>query len=359
MDSITATDTLAQLISYTMELCKSQGIKFEQNGKNNHGPFARGAPYGAINHYTAAPASVTKKRPLGRIPVLLNRFARGSKQRVGVQFIVWDSRVPAFDELRAKYPLLEDMPCEVFFFGDDLAFWHAGWVNRWCYGIEIRNVGQLVKRRGIYYWSHGQNRYHGREPIKVGNSYWEPYTYEQMKATLWIHRLMATIYQIDPVWFLSHTHVTNTRIDAGKHFPIHEMRAAALLEDKDTPLDEVKFLKEFTPEGYTQRPDDPLISEDSLHRGLYRDDWDGAPEPDDIREGKSFDASDGLKDEFTQLGYYYDPDPEKLADLISMFQTRWKKRVNGRWKQEIPITGQMNEITEQKLKQMLRWWNSL
>lgn len=367
MDRDEAVSTLNQLADYTRALCKAQGIDYEQKGKNHHGPFESGRPFGAINHYTASPASVTKERPLGRIPVLLNRFARGSTQRVGVQFVAWDCLVPDFDRLRAKYPLLKDMAAEVLYFGDDLSFWHAGWVNRMCYGIEIRNVGQLVKRHGIYYWSHGQNRYHGREPIKIGNSWWEPYTREQMTAALWVHRLMAAVHDIDPVWFLSHTHVTNTRIDAGKHFPIHEMRAATLLEDAQTPLNEVKFLKEFKRVGYTQLEEDPLVSEDSLHRGMYRDDWDGTPSADDIRHGISFDASDGLRDEFTQLGYYYKDDPEpgtngskSLADLISIFQTRWKVRDNrGRWIQEIPITGQMNDVTMKKLQQMVRWWGNL
>jgi len=351
-----------QLAQYTAAICKALNVPYEQAGRNHSGPFAEGRPFGAINHYTASNAAVSRLKPYGRIPVLLERFARGAKQGVGVHFIVWDAIVPQFKEIRNKYLLIKDMPSEIFYFGDDLAFWHAGWVNSWCYGVEIRNCGQLVHKNGVYFWGNGQNRYQGRTPIKVGNSWWEPYTRGQMASTLWIHRLMAAVHPIRPEWFLGHTHVSNTRIDPGPHFPIHEMREFALMNDEAIETND--FLKEFSDEGTAR--EETWVSEDSLHKGLYRNDWDGVDKsfnPDTVE----YDG-DGINDVATvmkvkkdlrSIGYYPDETDAgtvtaRFMDTIRAFQGRWKIRgPRGQFVNELPITGKLDEATLKKIEIMV------
>jgi hypothetical protein len=74
----------------------------------------------------------------------------------------------------------------------------------------------------------------------------------------------------------------NTRQDPGPHFPIHEMRQSALV-DIDVPLSEVDFLKEFSDDDTVRQ--EVWVSEDSLHKGLYRNDWDGVDDsfnPDNV-----------------------------------------------------------------------------
>lgn len=360
MDEQEARETLRELKSYTDEKSKLMGVATDQGGSNSNGPWKRKIwPWGAITHYTASNMSVSKRRPLGRLPVLHNRFARGGKQRVGVHFIIWDRLEPRFEELRDRYAMLRaNMPGEVAFFGDDLAFWHAGWCNDKCYGIEIRNAGRLTSKDGVYFW--GKNRYRGRPPIKVGRSWWEPYTRQQMMATLWVHRLMASTNRIFPSWFLGHKHVTNTRIDPGLHFPLHEMREYALDEDKNTlDIATLPFIQEFSDDGEIDDRDDPFVSEESLHKGLYRHDWDGVPEEHDglvvwdMDDGEAEAEEDEVKQKLTSLGYYVGT-PQAYADTIKIFRTRWKKRRGKRYVQEIPINGKMDEVALKKLDLMVK-----
>lgn len=351
MDSQEAREILNQLLSYTRDKSKLMGVPFESTGRNHSGPWRQGAPYGAINHYTASNMAVGPKRPLGRLPVLHNRFARMGRQGVGVQFIVWDRLEERFEEFRSRYDLLAtDMPGEVSFFGDDLAFWHASWCNRSCYGVEIRNSGRLTKRNGVYFW--GQQRHRGRTPIRIGGTYWEPYTASQMAATLWVHRLMAAVHPIEPVWFLGHVHVTASRRDPGPHFPIHEMRQYALGSGKDVPLDEVPFLEEFSEDDSVGRQDDPLVSEHSLHKGMYRKDWDGDP-AQELPEPPAEDVDDTVESKLASLGYYV-AGAEDYATSVRIFRTRWRRRRGRRTVQMIPIEGGMDDVALKKLDVMVQ-----
>lgn len=370
-DEAKARAILDQLAEYTEAVCDHLNIRYRQSGKNHYGPFPDGKPIGAINHYTASNSSITKKRPLGRIPVLLNRFARGGSAKVGIHFIVWDQKQPQLDQIRSKYPLLKEVPGELFFFGDDLAFWHGGWTNKFAYGVEIRNLGSLIKRNNLFYWNNGKYRYRGRKPIKIGKGYWEPYTYQQMATTLYMHRLMSTIHNIQPEWFLGHMHVSSTRIDPGKHFPLHEMREHALFS-KEIPLDRVEFLKEFQDDTPAEDRDDPLISEESLHMGLYRDDWDGIPEDNYNLAPQPRSANDQKEDKIIQhkktllsLGYY--PGPlddvvdQQYKNTVYAFRMRWKKRIRkgGRFIQELSPGYEMDEAAQLKLHQLTSQWDRL
>lgn len=366
MEKEQALDVLNQLSQYTKAICKFVGVAYSQSGKNNYGPFLGERPFGAINHYTASNAAVSKQKPYGRIPVMLERFARGGKQGVGVHFIVWDNLIPRFAEIRDRYPLIKDIPSEIFFMGDDLTFWHAGWVNKWCYGVEIRNCGQLVHKNGVYFWENGQNRYESRTPIKVGNSWWEPYTRAQMKSTLLVHRLMAAVHPIRPEWFLGHVHVTNTRIDPGPHFPIHEMREYSL-DKQDVPMNDIPFIKEFSDDGMDR--EETLVSEESLHKGLYRNDWDGVeknfnPDSEPLEVGSDNATIIRAKRLLTSLGYspgeINNNVTLRFQDTIRAFQGRWKVRNSKMaFVNELKITGQLDEVTLKKLDYMVGWYDRM
>ena len=293
-----------------------------------------------------------------------NRFARGAKQGVGVHFIVWDNLVPRFKKIQDKYYLLKDMPTEIAFMGDDLTFFHAGSANKWSYGIEIRNVGKVLKSSsGQFFWNRGKNRYHGREPIKVGASYWEPYTKAQMKGVLWVNRLMAAVHPIRPERFLGHTHVSSTRIDPGPHFPIHAMREYSVLKS-NIPMNDVPFLKEFSEDPDCPLREDSGYSETELHAGLFRYDWDGRP--DDWNEDPSTapdlpDKADrnNYQSILKSLGYYVTP--ETLPDTVALFRSRWKERNHkGRgFRNMLPSAGGMDTKALQLLTTMVRQWDRL
>jgi len=364
MDYRTAQMTGAQLYDYSRDVAKLLGVKFEQSGKNSYGAFESGMPCGAIMHYTASNAAYGKRRPYGRYPTMRTRFARGGRQGVGVQFIIWDCLIPRFKEIQDRYPMLADMPAEVAFMGDDQAFWHAGSANRWSYGIEIRNIGRLTRSsRGDFFW--GKNRYHGRTPIKVGEAYWEPYTRAQMEATLWVNRIMCALHPVRPERFLGHTHISNTRIDPGPHFPIHEMRRYSI-EKADVPMDEVEFLDEFYEDGDLEAREDVMISESELHAGKYRNDWDGRPDDWDERLGSEPELvvdtkadEENFRSIMESLGYYISEDT--LADTVAIFRSRWKKRrSSGRgFYNMLKAQGGMDKQALDLLSVMARQWDRL
>jgi len=357
MDAVEARERLDQLYAYSKDTAKVLGIPFELSGKNNYGPFANGKPIGGIMHYTASNAGYNKKRPYGRYPNMRQRFARYGRQGVGVHFVVWDCHIPRFESIRDRYPLLDGLPTEVAFMGDDLTFWHAGAANKWSYGVEIRNIGQLTEKSNGFFWMKGRNRYNGRDPIQVGSSYWEPYTRAQMSAVLWINRTMAALHPILPERLLGHTHVSNTRIDPGPHFPIHEIREYSLYNSEQYP----SFLNEFYDDDPSER-EDYMISESALAEGLYRHDWDGVPNDWDEDYGTApvtdIGETSGWKNTLRSLGYYVGGD---LDDTVAIFRSRWKeRRASGRgYKNMLPTAGGMDAEAQRLLTVMARQWDRL
>jgi len=369
MEASEAKETLQQLRERTQAIYKFHKLQ-EGTAVNWTRSFEECEPFGQIIHCTASNLAVTKKRPFGRWPYLIQSLGRGSVDKKGVQFIVWDYKFPRYAEINNKFPLLKGMPSDIVFFGDDLAFWHAGWVNRWCYGIEVRNCGPLVRSQSrsssAFLWAH-RYRYRGRQPIKVGRFYWEPYTRQQIESVLWIGRLMAAIHPIRPEWLLGHCHVSSTRdCDPGFHFPIHEVRQYTLdPEYASVPINEIEFLKEFgchNSRTFLPSEEDPLVSELSLHARMYRNDWDGTPPygacfPD--VESELLGDVGRLKRDLRSLGYYPGPTDDNLVteaytETVRAFRGRWKKKRSYRWRNELAVHGRMDDLARLKLEQMLQ-----
>jgi N-acetyl-anhydromuramyl-L-alanine amidase AmpD len=365
MDPKVARETLDQLVQYTRAASRLLGVDQTPKQKNHSGGYAEGQPSGVICHYTASNAAVGTRRPYGRLPVLLSRLRPLSGAAVGCHVVVWDEPIPRLTALKVRYPLIQHIPAEVFFFGDELALWHAGSANRWSIGIEVRNCGELLRSsKGALYWARGKYRYRGRPPITIGERYWEPFTHSQMVGTVWVSRLLAAVHPLRPHRFLGHTQVSSTRVDPGPHFPIHEIRSA-IFDHPDHDLLDLPFLKEFEMINADQDlifdRDDPLVSEASLHEGKYRHDWDG--DPDHRYEltaeviDHSFEQLDDrtvveLKQTLRRLGYYPGPDDSplvtpELTDTVRIFQSRWKKRVTHRgrrrWARAIRVNGKIDQ----------------
>lgn len=363
MNPSLASETLKQLQQYTLAACKLLGVSLTVRSRNHSGPYGEEQPTGIICHYTASNAAYGPKRPYGRLPALLNRLRPFSGQGVGCHVVVWDEQLPRLTELKSRFPLIKDVPAQVFYFGDENALWHAGSANRWSLGIEVRNCGEILKVKTGYYWCRGRHRYRGRPPLIMNSRLWEPYTRSQMVGTLWVSRLFAQVHPIEVHRFLGHTHISSTRVDPGPHFPIHEMRSA-VFDTPDTPLLEVPFLKEFLdPKEGERAHDDPHVSESSLHLGLYRHDWDGEFNSSDLPTDKKVlvdqvetpadpDLIPKVKKALRRLGYYPGKVDDTLmtdefVDTVALFQSRWKKRImhrgRRRWVQAIPVNGKVDQ----------------
>ncbi len=353
MDPKEARETKRQLIELTRSFYTKLGYQYDCGGPHNYKGEMR--PIGAVNHFTASAMNLTEKNPYGRLRVLMPSFALNHKnaRKVGVQAIVWDRMEPTYIELRNKFDLLRGLPTVLLYYGKDsdkeLAMAHAGWVNPQLYGVEIRNIGRL---KSATRWEHGV--YNGRPAIRVGNSWWEPFTWEQMAGTLWFHRLMVSLYpEMKPQNFLGHTHVSDMRIDPGLHFPMHEMRQASF--DQSIPLIDVPFLKEFTPCGEQpiDEEDDPGVSEISEDEGLYEEDWDGRGE--EARPAVSPPTGDDIH-LLRELGLYTD---EGVKEVTAWFIGRWTVSQNGKRVRRFRGRTELDFETKKLLRQYWAEWTRL
>ena len=187
-----------------------------------------------------------------------------------------------------------------------------------------------------------------------------------MEATLWVNRLMCALHPIRPERFLMHTHVSSTRIDAGPHFPIHEMREYSF-EKANYGLPDVPFLKEFPTDNDLETREDIMVSEDALHAGKYRNDWDGRPNDWDegLDTSPTFEVPPGktthknFKTMLESLGYYVTD--ETIDDTVAIFRSRWKeRRPSGRgFRNMIPRYGGMDQQAIQLLTVMARQWDRM
>ena len=323
-------------------------------------------PEGFLYHYTASNAAVTNDRPLGRIPYMLERFAINSGSP-GVHFIVWDCKMPQFEEIRAKYPVFEILDADIFFYGLERAYYHGNSANGFAVGMEIRNVGKLKKVNGKFFWHGGKAPYVGRPPVNVRGVWCEPYTLPQVKAAILMLRWLRNIYEIKPHKVLGHLHITSNRTDPMPHFPLAMIRKACF-QDRNVPLDSdhFKWFDEFELQedrGFFFRYDDwleKLITEDVDEESLFAredrppmgfDDADGIYGNDGIvSAGDLEEAMNALE----QIGYYPSGSQEDITWTVKQFQNRWVKKKGNRWVNTMKITGEVDKATIKNLNTMLK-----
>lgn len=139
------------------------------------------------------------------------------------------------------------------------ATWHATWSNRFNFGIENRNAGRLQYRNGQFFWwaNNWQARFPDKQldknPVRLGDNYWEPYTVNQVKANIVIGRMLHSLYAtsggLDPSWVIPHSSVQREKSDTGRAFPLTEVRSAIFsarsLDNLELPT-KVVPLTEFT-----------------------------------------------------------------------------------------------------------------
>lgn len=232
MDGQTAYE---QLVAYTKDVCAKLHINFDAHKRRNYRRWDVGHPTGFLIHYTASNAAVSPNRPLGRLPVLLKRFARNSGSP-GVHLVAWDVLQPQFAELRAQYEVFEHLHCDVFCWGLDVAFYHGNSANGWAVGIENRNIGRLHQRAdGSFGWGRkGHIDYHGRQPVLVRDKFWcEPFTLAQIMANVQLLRWLREIHPIEPMRVLGHENIISNRTDPSPHFPLKLVRDLAFEENSD------------------------------------------------------------------------------------------------------------------------------
>lgn len=364
-----------QLISYTQDVAARIKVAWDAKGKRNYRDWDAGYPTGWGTHFTASNAAVSSSRPLGRIPTLFQRFARNSGSP-GVHFIAWDTLVPQFADLREKYPVYEYLPCDIWCWGLDKAFYHGNALNGFAAGIELRNIGRLIDLgNGKFGWGdkNDPTPYVGRQPVRMRNLGWyEPFTKEQVQAVIILSRWLKTMYPVEPMKFLGHLHVTSNRTDPYPHFPVQLTREAVFFDDA-TDVNDIDWLLAYNQDRDFWTRNDEYMEEVVVEDADPMDVWAREGGDIELQEEQPY-GPDGVvtvgdvveaKKALYQLGYYpfawkpaftAGPTPEFIWSL-KLFQRRWVKEVNGKPVQLLVDNGTVDKITAQKLTDMLRQYD--
>lgn len=385
-----------QIIAFTQDVCEREGIEWDAKGRRNYRSWDDGFPTGWCNHFTASNSAVTKSRPIGRIPVLLRRFARRSGSP-GVQLIAWDCYMDRYADLRAKYEVFEHLNCDVFCWGLDKAFYHGNDLNGFCIGIEYRNIGRLKKRDdGSYGWGRGGKiDYVGRTPVKVHDFWCEPFTQQQIEAGVLLGRWAHDLYRLEPHKYLGHLHVTSNRTDPYPHFPQQLVRDSIFFDDR--PVKDLDWLMAYSSyDKFFERNDEYIedwlldpMNDGEVSRCHHDPNVDSDVNIDDLwaRVGGEIDVDEDTdtnlvfgedgsvtegdvveaKKALYLLGYYpFAWRPAFTAGLtpefvwtLKMFQRRWVRRKGSRWVRQVRDTGKVDEVTASLLNNMLRQFDLL
>lgn len=219
--------------AFTEDAYEVMGVPFEGTGKNHYGKYRKGQPSGHVMHYTASPDAK------GRLKSMMKRFQRNSRARVGIAFMIFDKLDPRLAKVRAKYPELYGpngvFKVDVLHMGLDLAFWSSNWANRFTCATELRNVGKLYTKNGkTFYWGRPKNigvrkyLYRGRTPVKVRGMWCEPFTDDQILASVKVCRELKRWMgkNFDSLHFMSHHMIHRNKWDAWPHYPFGRVKKA-------------------------------------------------------------------------------------------------------------------------------------
>lgn len=354
-----ALKTLTELMLFTDSVYHALGLQRVGNDRNHNGEWTKDQPSGAIMHYTASNAAYSTRRPFGRIPVLLRRFQVDGMYKVGVQFIVWGDPLPYLMKLRDQWPRLHDMPGLIFCTDHTLASWHAGWVNSWAYGIEVRNVGRVYRdRTGGLYWNRKLKIPYDGEIIALGPKRieWEPYSHEQLACCVWIGRLMHAVYQTDPELFLGHYHVSSNKIDPGPHFPLKLIRRLSCGDLINEPIPapyEWGVRLRFNRDHSTVFPQEEKIHGKSEPRFDHQKQEHMIDH--DTSEYAVVNADQKLM--LTDLGYEVN-DQKQGIRTASIFRKRWRARRRRNWRKLFSqYSSATNLMGKRESRLLLRMWN--
>jgi N-acetyl-anhydromuramyl-L-alanine amidase AmpD len=208
----------------SVEFLQHHGLPIDQ-GRKRYATWKEGYPIGVTAHYTAG---VTWKGTVNWLNDGTN------KNSVSCQMLILDRMLPEYQDITDRYPALRDLRVTTIMLSDGIIpCWHAGWVNKFTFGIENRNAGQLKYDRGKWYWwakkwcAEFPVEGLGKTPVNFGGQWWEPYTFGQICDNILVCQMLHSIYpKLSPSWFLPHSATTGTKYDTGRAYPLDKVRSA-------------------------------------------------------------------------------------------------------------------------------------
>lgn len=227
-----------------------------QRSSNYYEDWSEGHPIGDVLHWTGGISYVGTIRFF-----ILNRIASSHA-------VVGKSLDPRFAQLRRDLKLEADLRAEVCqIVPPDKVAWHAGWANRYTYGIEVRNAGVLraepVSRKTIgdirhpeifsckdlsaeeckfFWWPNSWTTPFKGEVVKVNGVWHESWSRGSIATVITLLRYLNSLHQgaIDPVWMLAHHQVEATKSDVVLPVPLHNIRYDVLFSNQH--VDDLEWL---------------------------------------------------------------------------------------------------------------------
>jgi hypothetical protein len=230
---------------------------------NHYDAWQLGHPIGNVLHYTAGVSYAGTIR----------HFVFGN--RVSSHVVIAKALDRRFDELRKDLELDVALQAEcVQIVPPTVPSWHAGWVNRLCYGIEVRNAGVLrpsPKKRGepgaggvsrrtffeypaekwdvddldFYWWYRGWTSKFEGEVIAINGSWWESWSRGSLATAIVILRYLNALYpgELDPVFMLAHHMQNKAKNDVVLPVDLDLFRNAVLYSNEH--VDDLDWLAEY------------------------------------------------------------------------------------------------------------------
>lgn len=230
----------AALRAASVKFLNDNGLPISE-GKKRYSSWKDGHPRGVTQHFTAG---VGWK---GTVKWLNDG---GHRNSVSCQMLILDRMLPDFQEIASGYPELKDLQVTTLLLSSGIVpCWHAGWVNKFNFGIENRNVGNLKYDDGRWFWwsknwgAEYPVQKTGKMPSELKGKWWEPYTYGQLCDNILVCQMLYCLYpNMDARWFLPHSATSGRKSDAGPLFPHNPIRTAVF---NQTPVSELGWLHNF------------------------------------------------------------------------------------------------------------------
>ncbi len=234
-----ASDFFVALRKASVEFMEQHKLPVDQ-GRKRYARWKEGYPIGVTEHYTAG---VSWKSSV--------RWLNGAKNRSSsCQMLILDRMTPEYRKIVSRYPELKALQVAVILMSDGIIpCWHAGWVNRYNFGIENRNAGHLrYDGEHWYWWARDWTAKFpveglGKTPVDINGIWREPYTYGQIHANIFVCQMLYCLYPVmDHRWFLPHSATSGSKGDVGPAYPFRDVREAVFNQE---PVSTLTWLQDY------------------------------------------------------------------------------------------------------------------
>jgi hypothetical protein len=299
-------------------------------------PWELGGAKGIAYHYTGGPSGYKSMKWMNRASwgnevsscsvMILDRLVDGDP--VGR---AWSDLAPY--EVKKLFPVPTIIMCPW-----TTSTWATNWINAWCLGVEMRNVGYHVNRYPL----------RGKLAEQINGRNWEPYTREQMISAVNIGRVARARWPdlYDPQYVVGHSMICCAKADPGPAFPLHLVRDA-ITDDADPTALSWIGAHAPAPDGAENdiwmEVDVGSLRDDHPHAWIHRVD---KPAIGDLRD---------VAAQLYSMGYLTGPEMPTPDDLTRM--VRWFQHSTHYYQdrmRHLKVDGDPGPLTRAALKRRMR-----